>query len=266
MKLFLTLWCQTLFIDCHAHLDIPHATKPAIEEIVIRAKKNQVDFIVGVIGEPENYSHYHIQREFKNIIHVIGIQRGKALENHDKMISLLENEINLNKPHAIGEIGLEYEGINNPTIRKQQKNLFRKQIQLSHEYNLPIVIHAGYGTDKDLVSILNEERAGDLGGQIHCIRNGLDATKEILDLGFFLSFGYPHITEAHLSANVEQVPVERMLTETDSPYGLIGDPPKAKLLPEDVVKITKNLALMKGITVNEFSNKVIKNARQLFKF
>jgi TatD DNase family protein len=255
-----------MFIDCHAHLDIPYATKTAIQEIIEGSKEKQVDHIVGVIGDPESYSHYQIQREFKNIIHVIGVQRGQALKEHSALISLLRNEIEANRPHAIGEIGLEYENLKNSTIRKKQQTLFKKQIQLAHEYNLPIVVHAGYSTDKDLVTILRGERASDLGGQIHCCRNGLEAIKEILEMDFFLSFGYPHIKEEHLIPSVLNTPIEQMLTETDSPYGLIGDPPRAKLLPADVVKITRKLAVMKEIEIKEFANQILQNARRLFKF
>jgi TatD DNase family protein len=255
-----------MFIDCHAHLDIPYATKNAIQEIIKGARENKVTYIVGVIGDPDKYSHYHIQREFSNVIHVIGIQRGQALKDHSALISLLQNEIEANRPHAIGEIGLEYENLKNSAVRKNQRTLFKKQIQLAHEYNLPIVVHAGYGTDKDLVTILQEERAGDLGGQIHCCRNGLEAINHILDLGFFLSFGYPHITEEHLALSVLHTPVEQMLTETDSPYGLIGIPPKARLLPADVADITRKLALMKENEIEDFSSQVLRNARKIFKF
>jgi len=255
-----------MFIDCHAHLDIPNATKAAMKEVIEGAKEKSVTHIVGVIGDPDRYPHYRIQAEFANIIHVIGIQRGQAMKDHSSMLYLLQNEIEAKEPHAIGEIGLEYSNTKNSSIRKKQQKLFRKQIQIAHEYDLPVVIHAGYGTDKDLVTILKEERAGDVGGQIHCCRNRLEAIKQILDMGFFLSFGWPHIEEDQLVSTVLNTPVERIHNETDSPYGLIGDPPRAKLLPANVVEITKKLALMKEMEITEFAKRILQNAREVFKF
>ena len=255
-----------MFIDCHAHLDIPNATRVAMKEVIEGAKKKSVTHIVGVIGDPDRYPHYRIQAEFGNIIHVIGIQRGQAMKDHSSMLSLLRKEINARKPHAIGEIGLEYSSTKNSSVRKRQQELFRKQIQIAHEYNLPVVIHAGYGTDKDLVTILKEERAEDVGGQIHCCRNGLEAIKQILDMGFFLSFGRPHVEEDQLANSVLYTPVERIHNETDSPCGLIGDPPRAKLLPENVVEIAKKLALMKEMKMTEFAKRILQNAREVFRF
>ncbi|MFX1513212.1 MAG: TatD family hydrolase [Promethearchaeota archaeon] len=255
-----------MFIDCHAHLNIPNATKAAMKEIIKGAKEKKVDYIVGVIGDPAMYPHYRIQYTFTNVIQVIGIQRGQAMNDHSSMLSLLRNEIESKKPHAIGEIGLEYVNTNDMLNRKRQQILFRAQIQLAHELDLPIVVHAGFGTDKDLITILKEERAGDTGGQIHCCRNDLETIKQILDMGFFLSFGRPHIEDDQLANSVLHTPVERIHNETDSPYGLIGDPPKAKLLPADVVEITKKLALMKEMEITEFAGIVMQNARELFKF
>ncbi|MHA1996119.1 MAG: TatD family hydrolase [Candidatus Hodarchaeales archaeon] len=255
-----------LFIDCHAHLNIPNATKAAMQEIIRRAIRKQVNYIVGVIGDPDKFHHYQIQSEFTNVIHVIGIQRGQAMNDHTLMLSKLRKEIEGKRPHAIGEIGLEYTDQDNSFLRKKQQKLFRKQIQLAHEFDLPIVVHAGYGTDKDLVALLTDERADDLRGQIHCCRNGIDAIKEILNLGFFLSFGYPHTTNIQLAQSVRVTPVDRIHTETDSPYGLVGDPPRAKLLPGSVVEITKKLAEMKDMDPAEFAPRVLQNAKNLFKF
>lgn len=255
-----------MFIDCHAHLDIPNATKAAMKEIIEGAKEKSVTHIVGVIGDPDRYPHYRIQAKFANIIHVIGIQRGQAMKDHSSMLSLLRDEIEAKKPHAIGEIGLEYGDSKNSSVRKKQQELFRKQIRIAHEYNLPVVIHAGYGTDKDLVTILKEERAEDVGGQIHCCRNGLEAMKQILDMGFFLSFGWPHIEEDQLANTVLHTPVERIHSETDSPYGLIGDPPRAKLLPVNVVEIANKLAFMKEMEITEFAKRILQNAREVFRF
>lgn len=108
--------------------------------------------------------------ELENIIHVIGISRGHALEDQSQTKSLLEKEIERNMPHGIGEIGLDYtygfDKLNEHeknTFKKKQQELFGRQIQIAKEIDVPIVVHAGYGTDKDIVKILKQEQAQDVG-------------------------------------------------------------------------------------------------------
>ncbi len=277
-----------MFIDCHAHLifpsfpqevyemkiegDFPTSTEDSIKKTINEAKHIQVNHIVGVISAPTVFSNYSLQIEYDSIIHVLGIQRGKAMEDHSQLLFMLEKAIDRHKPHAIGEIGLEYESghedlskSDSLLFRRKQQELFRKQIRLAKELNLPIVIHAGYGTDNDLISILTEERADDVGGQIHCYRNKPDSVKELLELGFYLSFGREHTIEDVLQQIVKKTPVERILTETDSPYRLIGEPARF-IAPKDVAQIAQKLADIREIEVKEFVKQILRNARELFKF
>jgi TatD DNase family protein len=277
-----------MFIDCHAHLifpsfpaevydmeiegEFPTSTKESIKKRIDEAKNKQVKHIVSVLSAPPVFSKYSLQIGFDSIIHVLGIQRGKAMENHSQLLSLLQNEIDRHKPHAIGEIGLEYESghedlskSDSLLFKRKQQELFRKQIRLAKELNLPVVIHSGFGTDNDLISILNEERAEDIGGQIHCYRNKPDSLKELLNMGFYLSFGREHTIEDKLQQIVKKTPVERTLTETDSPYRLIGEPPRF-IAPKDVAQIARRLADIREIEVNEFANQVLRNAQELYKF
>lgn len=277
-----------MFIDCHAHLifpsfppevynmeiegDFPSSTKQSIKKTIDEARHKQVKHIVGVLSAPTVFSKYSIQIKFDGIIHVLGIKRGKAMENHSQLLSLLQKEIDRHKPHAIGETGLEYEsgheGLSKSDsllFKRKQQGLFRKQIRLAKELNLPIVIHAGFGTDNDLISILTDERADDVGGQIHCYRNKPDSVEELLDMGFYLSFGREHTIEDVLQQIVKKTPLERILTETDSPYRLIGEPARF-IAPKDVAQITQKLADIREIGVNEFAKQVLRNAQELFKF
>ncbi len=277
-----------LYIDCHAHLffspipleaideditgEIPTPTMEFISKMISSAKEKAVSHIVGVISNPNDFPSYRLQLEFENIIHVIGIQRGKALEEHSHLISLLNKEIERKMPHAIGEIGLDYgygfDNLNNrerETLKKGQQELFRKQIRLAKDFDLPIVVHAGYGMDKDIVEILKQEQAQDVGGQIHGYMSKNEYVSEVLDMGFFISFGYIHTIEEELKEIIEITPLERILIETDSPYHLI-DSPKRFILPEDVYLITDEIAHLKGIKPEVFANQIMKNARDLFRF
>jgi TatD DNase family protein len=277
-----------MYIDCHAHLffspipidnidkdilgRIPTPKIDFIKKIISNAREKRVDHIVGVISNPEDFSRYKEQLECENIIHIIGISRNNAKSDHPYMISLLEREIERYLPNGIGEIGLDYNygsdklNENQKIIfKKKQQELFKKQIRIAKEYDIPIVVHAGYGTDIDIVEILKQEKAHDIGGQIHGYMSKMELVSELIDMHFYLSFGYLHPREKELKHIIEITPLELILTETDSPYHIM-ESSKKFILPEDVVLIAKEIAKLKGVKLEDFTNQVNRNAKALFRF
>ena len=277
-----------LYIDCHAHLffspipenaidediagEIPVPNINFINKMILNARDEGVSLIVGVISNPNDFPRYQEQIELEDIIHIIGISRNHANEDQSYLNSLLEKEIERKPPHGVGEIGLEYaygfDKLNEhekTTFRKNQQQLFRSQIHVAKEINVPIVVHAGYGTDKDIVKIIKQERAQDVGGQIHGYMSNEDLVSELLDLGFYFSFGYYHSRDEELKRIVEMTPLERILIETDSPYHLL-DSPKRFILPKDVVLIANEIAMLKEIKPEVLANWVMRNSRELFRF
>jgi TatD DNase family protein len=277
-----------LYVDCHAHVffspipseaidgdivgEIPTPTMDFIGKMISDAKERGVSHIIGVISNPNDFSRYQEQLKLEDIIHVIGISRNNALEDQSHLMSLLEKEIERKMPQGIGEIGLDYtsgfdtlnENEKN-TVKKKQQGLFRREIQLAKEIDIPIVVHGGYGTDKDLVKILKQERAQDVGGQIHGYMSNEQLVSELLDRGFYFSFGYFHSREEEFKRIVDITPLDRILTETDSPYHLL-ESPKRFILPEDVVSIADEIAHLKEVKPKVFTNQVMSNARRLFRF
>ncbi|MFX1601815.1 MAG: TatD family hydrolase, partial [Promethearchaeota archaeon] len=273
-----------MYIDCHAHVffspiptegideditgEIPTPTRDFINKMISRAREKGVSHIIGVISNPKDFPSYQKQLELENIIHVIGISRNNALEDHSNLISLLEKEIERKIPHGIGEIGLDYsygfDKLNKyekTTLKKKQQELFRKQIRIAKDFDIPIVVHAGYGLDKDIVEVIKQEQVQDVGGQIHGYMSKKELVSELLDMGFYFSFGYLHTREEELKKIVKITPLERILTETDSPYHLM-ESPKKFILPEDVVLVTHEIASLKEVDLKDFTHQVMKNARE----
>ncbi|MFX0020813.1 MAG: TatD family hydrolase [Candidatus Hermodarchaeota archaeon] len=276
-----------MYIDCHAHIffspipkesidkdiegEIPEPTIDFINRMISNAKKKGVSRFVGVISNPSDFSRHKEQLQFGNIINIIGISRNNLMEDQSYLISLLKNEIEANIPNGIGEIGLDtydFDKLNEQEknqFKIKQQELFAKQIRIAKEFDIPIVVHAGYGTDKDIMNILKQEHANDVGGQIHGYMSKEDLVSELLDQGFYFSFGYIHSREEELKRILEITPPEKMLIETDSPYHLM-ESPKRFILPEDVIQITKEIAKFKEIEPQDLANIVMKNAKTLFNF
>ena len=96
-------------------------------------------------------------------------------------------------------------------------------------------------------------------------KNKAPLVSELIDIGFYFSFGYIHSREDELKRIIEIMPLDRILTETDSPYHLMENP-KRFILPKDVILITKEIAAIKEFELKTFINQVMKNARELFGF
>ena len=275
-----------MYIDCHAHLfftpfqnkiietdiigEIPNPSYGYIKKMIKRAKEREVNLIIGVISNPDDFYRYKEQLKLDDVGHIIGISRNHSFKDHDNLIFLLEAEIEKCIPHGIGEIGLDYSynfnKLKKPEIhliKQKQQDLFRKQIRLAKEYDIPIVVHAGYNTDKDIVKVIKEENAQDVSGQIHGYMCDKDLVIELLDLGFYFSLGYLHIRDEELKKIVEITPLERILTETDAPYHLL-ESPKRFILPEDVIFIAQEIANLKETNLKDFNKQVYKNVKSLF--
>ena len=277
-----------MYIDCHSHIffspipkeaitvdivgEIPTPTTEFIKKMIINAREKGVERIVAVISNPEDFIHYKNQITISNTTHVIGISRNHALDDNTELLSQLQKEIDRKKPDAIGEIGLDYtfgfdhlSGNKRVELRKNQQDLFKKQIQLAKKLEVPIVVHAGYHDDKDIVDILRQEKVHEIGGQIHGYMSDKELISELLDLGFYFSIGYIHLMEEEFRSIIEMIPLEQLLTETDSPYHLLKSP-KRFILPEDVVFVADEISKIKEVEIKELTNQVSKNARKLFNF
>lgn len=127
--------------------------------------------------------------------------------------SLCEHE----KVVAIGEIGLDYHWDTSP--KDVQQRVFREQINLAREVGKPIIIH-NRDAHEDVVNILKEERAEEVGGVMHCFSGSWETARQCLDLGFYISLGGPvTFKNARVPKEVlKHVPLDRLLIETDCPY------------------------------------------------
>jgi TatD DNase family protein len=164
---------------------------------------------------------------------------------------------------AIGETGLDYHYNLSPPER--QRESLRWHVALSRRLGKPLVVHVREA-DADAARILAEEKAGEIGGQIHCFTGDRQAARTYLDLGFHISFAgmvtFKNAEEIREAARL--TPLDRMLVETDSPY-LAPIPYRGKRNePAWVVETAKRLALLKAISLEQLAEATTANARRLF--
>jgi TatD DNase family protein len=165
---------------------------------------------------------------------------------------------------AVGEIGLDYHYDFSP--RDVQHAVFRAQIRLAREQSRPIVVHTREA-DADTLSILREEGRGDIGGVLHCFTGSPELARAGLDLGFHISLAgiitFPKATALRDTARM--IPLDRLLTETDSPF-LAPVPFRGKRNePAHVASVVSTLAELHGLDARDLAERTAANFCALFR-
>ncbi len=250
-------------VDTHAHLDFPRFDKDR-KEVIKRAIDGGVKIIVN-IGSSMTSSRNSVElsRRYNEIYSVVGIHPHNAdsfnLNVSKKLKSLSENK----KVVAIGEIGLDFHYDNSP--REKQKQAFRAQLRLAKSLDLPVVIHTR-DADEETLEILKEENADKIGGIMHCFASDKKMAREILDLGFYIAFGglitFKNLN--NLREVVKEVPINKILVETDAPY-LTPDPYRGKRNEPLYVKyVAEKISEIKGLSKEEIAKKTTQNAKKVY--
>lgn len=181
-------------------------------------------------------------------------------KHYDELKKLSEHE----KVVAIGEMGLDYHWDTSP--KEVQEQVFREQISLAKEVNLPIIIHNREATE-DVLTILHEENAAEVGGIMHCYSGTVAQITACLEMNFYISLAGPvTFKNAHEVKEVaKQVPLDRLLIETDAPY-LAPHPYRGKRNePAYVRLVAEEIAALRNMSVEKVAEITMKNAKQLFK-
>lgn len=205
-----------------------------------------------------------LAEQHTNMYAVVGIQPHYGLEADQRWLDEVRELAQHPKVVAIGEIGLDYHWDRAP--HDAQERLFRAQLALARELGLPVVIHSR-DAQADTIRILNDA-ARDQPGVMHSFSGDWAYAEACLDVGFMLSFSgpvtFPKATALHDAAR--QVPLDRMLTETDCPY-LAPHPQRGKRNePAYVRLVAERLAALRSEPLNQFAAAVWANAERFFRF
>lgn len=166
------------------------------------------------------------------------------------------------KFYAIGEIGLDYYW--SVEFKEQQMMAFKKQLQWAVQLDLPVVIHSRNATP-DIIQIISEINNPSVRGIFHCFSGTQEQACQITDLGFYLGIGgVLTYKNSGLNKSIENIPLEHIVLETDSPY-LAPVPYRGKRNESSfIVDIAKKLAVLKNTTVEKVAEVTTANSRKIF--
>ncbi|APC46741.1 TatD family hydrolase [Virgibacillus halodenitrificans] len=253
-----------MLFDTHVHLNARQFEEDRTDTIQ-RAFDAGVQHMVVVGFDRETIPlAIEIAEDYDTIYAAVGWHPVDAIDMTDEDLQWIEELSSHPKVVAIGEMGLDYHWDKSPA--NIQKDVFRKQIQLAKKVNMPIIIHNREATE-DIVKILQEENAKEVGGIMHCYNDSVDYVQACLDMNFYISLGGPvTFKNAPLPKEVAaQVPLDRLLIETDAPF-LAPHPNRGKRNEPAYVKlVAEKIAEIRGISFEEVGKITTENARNLFK-
>lgn len=252
-----------MLFDTHVHLNADQY-KEDLEEVISRAlEAGVVHQVVVGFDRPTITKAMELIEKYDFLYAAIGWHPVDAIDATDEDFEWIKELSKHPKVVAIGETGLDYYWDKSP--KEIQKEVFRKQIQLAKECGLPIVIHNRDATE-DIVTILKEENASEVGGIMHCFGGSVETAKECIKMNFYISLGGP-VTFKNAKKPKEvatEIPLENLLIETDCPY-LTPHPYRGKRNePSYVSLVADEIARLKNISVEEVQKRTFENACNIF--
>jgi TatD DNase family protein len=256
-----------MFTDSHAHIDGPEFDADR-EEIIDRARFAGVSTILNVgTGDPHGgmlERAVELGEKYESVYTAIGVHPHDARLYDDKVEDKIKALAQSERVIAWGEIGLDFHYDNSP--RDVQIAVFKRQLRAARECDLPVVIHTREA-EPETIEILESDYAGaERRGVFHCFSGSMELAKRAIELGFMISFsGIVTFKKAdELREVAKQVPLDRLLIETDCPY-LSPIPFRGKRNePAYVVEVARCLAGIHGMEIEEMGAVTSENFRRFF--
>ncbi len=254
---------ETFLIDTHSHVDMIEGK--TIDDIIANAFTCGVQKIIVPCAYPKDVDKiFELVNKYENLYGLLGVHPSEVKDWDDNLIDKIKEYSKSNKIVGIGEIGLDYYW--DKSFIDLQKDVFIKQIKLANELNLPISIH-DREAHKDTFDILKEYNKNSK-IIMHCFSGSVEFARECLKEGWYLAIGgvVTFKNAVKMKDVAIDVPLDRLLLETDAPYltpvpyrGKENEPAYVKFVAEEIAKL-------RGISYEEVALKTSENAQLIFNF
>ena len=254
-----------MIFDTHAHYD-DEAFDPDREELFNSLAGAGIRAVANVGASLESCrTTIELTERYPWMYGVLGVHPSETGELTDEGLYWIGKEAeSREKIVAVGEIGLDYYW--EEPDHEIQKKWFIRQLELARELRLPVVIHSRDAA-KDTLDIMKEQKAGEIGGVIHCFSYSREMAREYLNMGFYLGIGgvVTFKNAKKLKEVVEYMPLDRLVLETDCPY-LSPVPNRGKRNSSlNIPFVIAEIAQIKGIPSKAVEEAAWENAFKLYR-
>lgn len=250
-------------VDTHAHLHFPQF-KDDLQSLINRFSSDGIDFVINVgIDVADSIQSLKVAQKFSQIFCSVGVHPHEASKVEKDYIHKLRELTADPKVVAIGETGLDY--YRNLSSKEDQKRVFREQLLLAKELDLPVIVHIRDAYE-DAYQILSEIGLPIAGGVVHAFSADITWALKFIELGCFIGIGGPltYPKNMVLRTVVRAIGAENIVTETDCPYlppqqfrGKRNEPAYVRFVVEEISKILNESS-------QSISLKILQNAKELF--
>lgn len=254
-----------MIFESHAHYDDRKFHEDR-ESLIQSLPENDIKFVVNVGSDIQSTKESLLLAEkYPFFYAACGVHPSDVEQLNEDTFLWLKKQLKHEKCVAVGEIGLDYYWDKEPNVRDNQKYWFRRQLNLAREENLPIIVHSRDAA-KDTLDIIKSEKAGEIGGVIHCFSYSVEMAREYLNMGFYIGIGgvVTFNNARALKEVTRYAPLNRILLETDCPY-LAPAPNRGKRNSSLNLKyIAQAIADIKGVTYDQVVEATYHNALRMY--
>ncbi len=250
-------------VDTHAHLDDARFRED-LPMVLARAAEAGVEHILTVGCDLESSREsLRLAAAHPGLYAALGIHPHDAPQASKEGLETLRDLLGNDRAVAVGEIGLDFYRDRSP--RDVQRRAFRDQLRLAREVGKPVIVH-DRDAHEEVLAILREERAAEIGGVLHCFSGDLAMARACVEMGLYISIAGPVTYPANeaLREVVRQIPVDHLLIETDAPYLAPQARRGRRNEPAFVAQTARKIAEIKGLTLDDVARVTTLNAFELF--
>lgn len=250
--------------DTHAHIGLIYDDPVEQLRVIQQAKKAGVARIISINNSLMDFPKvYNNLKSVAGIYHAVGVAPSEVTNPGPDWINTIEKYLELPNVVAVGETGLDY--FKQFGDKRSQIELFITQLEIAQKHNLPVIIH-NREAGKDLYDVLTE-RLPDAGAILHCYSENAEYAKKCLDKNIWFSFAgnLTYRNARNLHETVLNIPVDRILIETESPFMIPAEyRDKKRTMPGYLPSTAKFLAEMLDMEVEALSQQLWKNSCKAF--
>lgn len=245
-------------IDTHAHL----LSLESMDDIIACMLDDGMDYIVNIGTTVEDsIESVKLAEKHERIYAAVGIYPENSCEVSDSDLVKIEELTKNEKVVAIGEIGLDY---HREYDKDSQKKLLIKQLEIADRAGLPFCIHCREAVDELYELLLKNKHLINHSGVMHCYSEGKEWFQKFLDLGLYLSFSGNITFKKSDRSFLKEIPLDRILVETDCPY-LSPEPLRGRVnQPRNVKYVIDKIAFEIGISSDKLQAITTENAKKFY--